>query len=55
MCCGIQNDTHLIIKHGFHKTKVYMGLIFERPAYLNLKKQRFYCKACNQTFTAETS
>ncbi len=53
-CCGIKNDAHLIIKHGFRKTKVYMGLIFERPAYLKLKKQRFYCKACQQTFTAQT-
>ncbi|REH77939.1 hypothetical protein DOS80_11305 [Staphylococcus felis] len=55
MFCGIQNDTHLIIKHGLRKTKVYMGLILERSTYLNLKKQRFYCKACNQIFTAETS
>src|SRR5699024_9883688 len=23
--------------------------------YLNLKKQRFYCKACNGTFSASTS
>ncbi|HAR6490664.1 TPA: ISL3 family transposase, partial [Staphylococcus pseudintermedius] len=53
-CCGIKNDNHLIIKHGFRKTNVYMGLIFERPAYLKLKKQRFYCKACQRTFTAET-
>ena len=34
VCCGIKNDNYLIIKHGFRKTKVYMGLIFERPAYL---------------------
>ncbi|ELP8740941.1 transposase, partial [Staphylococcus pseudintermedius] len=53
-CCGIKNDNHLIIKHGFRKTNVYMGLIFERPAYLKLKKQRLYCKACQRTFTAET-
>ncbi|TXZ93940.1 ISL3 family transposase [Vibrio cholerae] len=53
-CCGIKNDNHLIIKHGFRETKVYMGLILERPAYLQLKKQRFYCKECGQTFTAQT-
>src|SRR5699024_4545361 len=25
------------------------------PTYLNLKKQRFYCKSCNSTFSASTS
>lgn len=40
-CCGIKNDNHLIIKHGFRETKVYMGLILERPAYLQLKSNVF--------------
>lgn len=31
-----------------------MGLILERPTFVILKKQRFYCKACGQTFTATT-
>src|SRR5690625_4294648 len=25
------------------------------PTYLNLKKQRFFCKACNSSFIAKTS
>ena len=31
-CCGIKNDSQLIIKHGFRQTKVYIVLILERPA-----------------------
>ncbi len=27
---------------------------FERPVYLNLKKHRFYFKACQQTFITKT-
>ncbi|ARJ51961.1 ISL3 family transposase [Staphylococcus lutrae] len=53
-CCGIKNEQHTVIKNGFRSTRVYMGLILERPSYLVLKKQRFYCKACGQTFTAKT-
>ena len=53
-CCGHKNEHHTVIKNGFRTTKVYMGLILERPTYLILKKQRFYCKACGQTFTAKT-
>ena len=52
--CGAQNENQTIIKHGSRKTSVYMGLVFERPAYLALKKQRFYCKACQRTYTAKT-
>lgn len=36
-CCGMKNYNHLIIKHGFRETKVYMSLILDRPAYLQLK------------------
>ena len=50
----LKNNNHLIIKHGFRETKVCMGLILEKPLYLQLKKQRFYCKKCGQTFTAQT-
>ncbi|UWF57310.1 ISL3 family transposase [Staphylococcus hyicus] len=53
-CCGIKNEQHTVIKNGFRSTRVYMGLILERPSFMILKKQRFYCKACGQTFTATT-
>ena len=48
-----ENYNHLIIKHGFRETKVYMSLILDRPAYLQLKTT-FYCKECGQTVTAQT-
>lgn len=32
-----------------------MGEIIYKPAYLELNKQRFYCKACGETFTAKSS
>ncbi|SCT10046.1 ISL3 family transposase [Staphylococcus caeli] len=45
-CCGIKN--------GKRHTLIYMGEIIYKPAYLELYKQRFYCKACGETFTAKT-
>ncbi|MCO4348080.1 ISL3 family transposase [Staphylococcus agnetis] len=53
-CCGIKNEHYKVIKNGYRSTRVYMGLILERPTYLILKKQRYYCKECEQTFTAKT-
>ncbi|CAM3018646.1 transposase family protein [Staphylococcus argensis] len=52
--CGKQNVNQTVIKHDSLKTNVYMGLVLERPAYLELKKQRFYCKACQKTYTSKT-
>ncbi|WP_232796319.1 transposase family protein [Staphylococcus canis] len=52
--CGIKNDNHSIIKDGFTQTTVYMGLVFDRPAYIKLKKPRFYCKNCGHTLIAKT-
>lgn len=54
-CCGIKNEQRIVIKNGFRSTRVYMRLILERPTFVILKKQRFYCKGCGQTFTATTS
>ena len=53
-CCGIKNEQHTVIKNGLRSTRVYMGLILERPSFVILKKQHFYCKDCGQTFTATT-
>lgn len=54
-CCGIKNENHIIIKNGKRQTLIYMGEVIYKPAYLELYKQRFYCKACGETFTAKTS
>ena len=37
-CCGIKNEQHTVIKNGFRSTRVYMGLILERPTFVILKK-----------------
>ncbi|PTF38600.1 hypothetical protein BUY15_10085 [Staphylococcus chromogenes] len=29
--CGIKNEQHTVIKNDFRSTRVYMGLILERP------------------------
>ncbi len=53
-CCGIKNVNHTVIKHGSRQTTVYMGRVFDRPDHIKLKKQRFCCKECGQTYTAKT-
>jgi len=54
-CCGIKNENNTVIKNGKRHTLIYMGEIIYKPAYLELNKQRFYCKACGETFTAKSS
>ena len=44
-----------ITNNGYRKVKVKMPLIFDKPAILYLNKQRFICKDCHKSFTAETT
>lgn len=53
--CGIKNHDYSVIKHGTKTSTIKLGNIMFQPALLHLKKQRFLCKACDQTFTASTS
>lgn len=53
-CCGCMNDSS-IVKNG---TKLTHPLLLDMagcPTYLELKKQRFLCRECGQTFIAETT
>ncbi|RZI05786.1 ISL3 family transposase [Staphylococcus condimenti] len=52
--CGFKNIDHSIIKNGMKNSRITIPKVSERQAYLNLKKQRFYCKHCCTHFTAET-
>ena len=52
--CGFKNNDHSIIKNGMKNSRITIPKVSERQAYLNLKKQRFYCKHCCTHFTAET-
>ncbi|MDH6363688.1 transposase [Enterococcus sp. PF1-24] len=52
LCCGTENESS-IIKWGFKKVHYLLNDMAEFKTYLELKKQRFFCKSCGQTFLAE--
>lgn len=52
-CCG--GDGKQIIKYGFKASLINMPKISSFNTYINLKKQRFLCKQCYQTFIATTN
>jgi len=54
-CCGVKNEDYMIYKNGTKTSRITLPISGVYPTYLNLKKQRFYCKACNDTFSASTS
>ena len=54
-CCGVINEKHDIIKHGFKQCNIILPQVSSMDALLCLKKQRFYCKHCEATFLAQTS
>ena len=44
----------LYSKNGKKTSTITLLKIMEMPAYLNLQKQRFYCKTCDSHFTAKS-
>ena len=52
-CCG-NTDVSKIIKHGTKSSDIKLLPFNGEPTFLRLKKQRFLCKECNSTFSAET-
>lgn len=52
-CCEAINNNS-IIKHGFKTSLVKIPPICNFNAFLALKKQRFFCKNCNSTFSTNT-
>lgn len=53
--CGVVNHSHHdIIKNGTKLSTIKLTHINFQPLLLRLKKQRFLCKHCGQTFIAET-
>ncbi len=53
--CGVINDNTSIIKYGYKSSDIKISPINSNPSILRLKKQRFLCKECNHTFTADTN
>ena len=43
-----------IIKYGFKTSDIKIPNVSGFNAYLRLRKQRYFCKHCNSTFTLET-
>lgn len=56
-CCkNINHSSKDIIKHGFKKNcKIILPKVSSFNTILFLDKQRYFCKNCNSTFTADTS
>jgi transposase len=52
--CGHIFDSN-IIKYGFKSSNILLPNISGFKTYLNLRKQRFYYKHCNPTFTLKSS
>ena len=53
--CGVKNENDTIYKNGTKSSRITLPIAGIYPTYLNLKKQRFFCKACNSSFIAKTS
>jgi len=57
-CCenyGIKNENYTVYKNGTKTSRITLPIAGIYPTYLNLKKQRFFYKACNSNFIAKTS
>lgn len=53
--CGTVNHSHAdIVKNGTKASTIKLTNINFKPVLLKLKKQRFLCKHCETTFSAET-
>lgn len=52
--CGVKNEAYSIVKNGTRTSRLTLLHTSGLPAYLVLKKQRFFCKECCSAFTAET-
>lgn len=53
--CGCINADYSIVKNGTRTSRITLPHVSGLPAYLKLSKQRFLCKHCDHSFTAETS
>ena len=51
--CGSVFDNN-IIKHGFKSSRIKLPKVSGFDTYLKLKKQRYFCRHCNSTFTLKT-
>lgn len=52
--CGCVKEDHNIVKNGTKKSRITLTKVSGLPAYLVLRKQRYYCKECTCYFTAKS-
>ncbi|MFB1049661.1 ISL3 family transposase, partial [Paraliobacillus sp. JSM ZJ581] len=52
--CHIKKEGASIYKNGTQQSRITIPTMGVHPVYLLLKKQRFVCKPCGRSFTAET-
>ena len=52
--CGVVNVDYTVYKNGTQTSRITLPFLGMYPAYLLMKKQRFMCTVCHQSFTAKT-
>ena len=53
--CGCENYDNSIVKNGTRTSRITLNQVSGLPAFLKLKKQRFFCRECSHSFTADTT
>lgn len=52
--CECESPQCMIVKNGTRAARITLPHLSGTPAFLMLNKQRFFCKACRHSFTAQT-
>ena len=53
--CGCVNRDFSIVKNGTRTSRITLNPVSGLPAFLKLRKQRFLCRECSHSFTADTT
>ena len=53
--CGCVNRDFSIVKNGTRTSRITLNPVSGLPAFLKLRKQRFFCRECSHSFTADTT
>ena len=52
--CGCVNRNFSIVKNGTRTSRITLNPVSGLPAFLKLRKQRFFCRECSHSFTADS-
>ena len=53
--CGCVNRDFSIVKNGTRTSRITLNPVSGLPAFIKLRKQRFFCRECSHSFTADTT